>query len=113
MPTATGTISGAFNNFDGHWNVQGYDAEFRGNFSQSVERWAVSNATLEYDNFEDLVGTYVIDIAGLPPYVGATDISLSFTNQGGKKIKITGSLTNSTSQRTTVTGQGAWAVKLT
>ncbi|KAB8229642.1 uncharacterized protein BDW43DRAFT_314840 [Aspergillus alliaceus] len=112
MPTATGTINGAFNNFDGHWNVEGYDAEFRGNLSQSVERWTSLVATLEYDSMEDLAGTYVLDIAGLPSYVGITDTSLTFKNQAGKTIKITGNLVNPISQRTTVTGQGAWILKM-
>ncbi|KAF5855253.1 hypothetical protein ETB97_009558 [Aspergillus alliaceus] len=113
MPTATGTINGAFNNFDGHWNVEGYDVEFRGNLSQSVERWTSLVATLEYDSVEDLVGTYVLDTAGLPSYVGATDTSLTFKNQAGKTIKITGNLANPISQRTTVTGQGAWIIRST
>ncbi|KAE8320401.1 hypothetical protein BDV39DRAFT_211694 [Aspergillus sergii] len=112
MPTVTGVINGVFNNFDGHWNVEGYDAQFRGNLSQSVQRWASDAATLEYNSLNDLVGTYVLDTAALPSYVGGSDTSLQFINQAGTTIKITGSLTNPISERTTVTGQGAWSISL-
>ncbi|KAB8203102.1 hypothetical protein BDV34DRAFT_199832 [Aspergillus parasiticus] len=111
MPTAQGVINGSFNNFDGHWIVDGYIVQFRGNFSQSVEQFQSGTATLEYDTIEDLVGTYVIDTAQTPSYVGNTDVVLSFTNQAGKKVKITGSLSIPISQRSLLTGQGAWIIQ--
>ncbi|KAB8216335.1 hypothetical protein BDV33DRAFT_179235 [Aspergillus novoparasiticus] len=111
MPTAQGIISGNFNNFEGHWIVDGYSVQFRGNFSQSVEQFQSSTATLEYDTIEDLAGLYVIDTAQTPSHVGNTDVVLSLANHVGKKVKITGSLSFPISERSLLTGQGAWIIQ--
>ncbi|KNG81322.1 hypothetical protein ANOM_010756 [Aspergillus nomiae NRRL 13137] len=109
MPSATGALSANFNNFTGKWNVEGYEAELHGNFSQSVENWQ-SDATLEYDNVQDLVGTFSVQSG--PSYVGVLDISLTLTNQAGKQIKITGPLSSPISQRTPIAGQGSWSIRM-
>ncbi|KAB8254567.1 hypothetical protein BDV32DRAFT_155090 [Aspergillus pseudonomiae] len=111
MPSTTGLLSGNLNNFTGHWNVEGYEAEFRGVFSHNVEHWQ-SNATLEYDNVEDLVGTFSVGAEGLPSYIGNVDTSLTLTNQAGKQIKITGPLSSPISQRTVINGHGAWSIRM-
>ncbi|GAB1193480.1 hypothetical protein APSETT444_002698 [Aspergillus pseudonomiae] len=111
MPSTTGLLSGSLNNFTGHWSVEGYEAEFRGVFSESVEHWQ-SNATLEYDNVEDLVGTFSVGVGGLPSYIGNVDTSLTLTNQAGKQIKITGPLLSPISQRIAIAGQGAWSIRM-
>ncbi|OGM41917.1 hypothetical protein ABOM_009805 [Aspergillus bombycis] len=110
MPSVTGTISGSFNSFEGRWIVDGHLAEFHGNINPSVERWD-SNATLEYDEIDDLAGASVVGPAGLPSYVGADSTSLTLIGQGGKQVKITGNLTIPISQRITISGQGVWTVR--
>ncbi|KAE8376882.1 hypothetical protein BDV26DRAFT_293678 [Aspergillus bertholletiae] len=110
MPIATGVLSGTFNNFEGHWNVDDFGVSLRGNFSPSVGRWESAAVTLEYNNVQDFVGTFVVDTAGPPSYIGPIDASITLVNQGGKRIKITGPLQVPLPQRTAITGQGAWAI---
>ncbi|RAQ55901.1 hypothetical protein COH20_006948 [Aspergillus flavus] len=110
MPTAQGEIKGDFNQFEGHWVVDGNSVQLRGNFSQSVEQFQSINATLEYDSTEDLVGPCLIDTAETPSHVGNTDVALSLVRQDGRKVKITGSLSFPIPGRFTLTGQGFWAI---
>ncbi|GIJ86941.1 hypothetical protein Asppvi_005840 [Aspergillus pseudoviridinutans] len=108
--SGTGEMSGAGNNFDCHLKLLEPErsVEFRGNFDQNVEKWESDNIWFKYDNVHDLVGAYVIDTEGSPSYIGADDLRLSFTNQEGAQFEIIGSLKDSISERTDVTGLGTW-----
>ncbi|KAB8270883.1 hypothetical protein BDV30DRAFT_214304 [Aspergillus minisclerotigenes] len=110
MPTAQGVLNGSSNHFEGQWVVDGQAVQLRGNFGQAVEGFQSSNATLEYDTIEDLVGPYVIDTAQSPSHVGNTDVALSFVRQDGRKVKITGSLSFPVSERSALFGQGVWTI---
>ncbi|GMG13094.1 unnamed protein product [Aspergillus oryzae] len=111
MPTSQGVFNGNFNQFEGHWVVDGIRVQLRGNFSQSVGQFQSIDATLEYDSTEDLVGPYVIDTAQQPSHVGNTDVALSLVRGDGKKVKITGSLSLPLPERFTLFGQGVWVIE--
>ncbi|GIJ92720.1 hypothetical protein Asppvi_001998 [Aspergillus pseudoviridinutans] len=110
-------ISGAGKNFDCYFKLLEEPesrVEFRGNFDQSVENWQSDDAWLKYRNVRDLVGAYDIDTEDeeSPSYIGADDLRLSFENQEGEQFEIIGTLKNSISERTTVTGQGVWITQV-
>ncbi|KAL1878370.1 hypothetical protein Plec18167_004442 [Paecilomyces lecythidis] len=107
MPTAEGRISGDNKNFLGQWEVNGFNVLLNGNFRQSVEKWSASPATLQYEDFNDLIGTYMIDTE-FEPYIGSSDLFLPFKSQSGRHIRVVSSLQYHLSQRTDVTGLGVW-----
>jgi len=106
MPSVPGTISGNINNFDGQWIVEGNPISLHGDLAQFPEKWD-ANATLEYDDVEDLAGDlYIIDEQS-PSYIGPPDLRLSLAGEGGKTITIVGFLTSPISERIEVNGRAS------
>ncbi|GIJ92721.1 hypothetical protein Asppvi_001999 [Aspergillus pseudoviridinutans] len=108
--SGTGEISGEGKSFDCDFSLLDLESrlKFRGNFDQSFERWQSDQCLLKYENFHELVGTYVIDTEGAPSYIGDGDLRLLFVNHAGDTFEIMGSLKDPISERATVTGQGVW-----
>lgn len=106
MPTIRGSVEGNFNNFTGTWTIDGLTFIGEGRLNQSVERWS-SNATLTYEDMNQLNGTYIIESNPISS-VGTTNVNI--TGKKESEITITGTLNPPIGQPNTVTGRITWSL---
>ncbi|KAE8413592.1 hypothetical protein BDV36DRAFT_299810 [Aspergillus pseudocaelatus] len=106
MPTVKGPVEGNFNNFTGTWIIDGLKFIGEGRLNQSVEQWS-SNATLEYEDINQLNGTYTIESDPISS-VGTNNVNITGTKEAN--IKITGRLNTPIDQPNTVTGRITWSL---
>ena len=109
MPTARGSFSGNANNFHGSFLAEGFAVPLLGGkFAQAITPFNVPNATITYNHIMDFVGEYSIEAAARPSFVGETTVDITFRNEPGIVLHLTGTLDHRIDERFVVTGRGRW-----
>ncbi|KAF5230561.1 hypothetical protein FANTH_13780 [Fusarium anthophilum] len=101
MPTAKGSISGSDSNFTSEFKVNGVPRHFSGTFTKAEKPWSASNATLTYEDAEDLNGSRDLDVV-----IGNDDVVMKIKVSG----EIKGTLNEPFNPISQAKGHGTWTV---
>lgn len=109
--TAKGSFRGFGNNFSGIFHLDGYSMLVTGAFTQSMQQFNVSNASVTYNVLNDFNGPYTIEVTTPPSFIGIDTINIKFTSADGGELRVTGNVRPTLDQRHTAIGTGRWTVR--
>lgn len=112
MPkSAIGSFRGFANNFNGIFYLDGYQVLVTGAFTQSMQQFSCSNASVTYNVLNDFAGPYNIEVSTPPSFIGIDTINIKFTSADGRELHVTGNVKPPLDQRQTAIGSGRWTVR--